>query len=67
MAGTTPNRTIAANKKAFHDYFVEEALEAGIELSARRSNPCGRGCQPQGCLVRDRRGNVGARHARQPL
>ena len=33
MAGTTPNRTIAANKKAFHDYFVEESLEAGIELS----------------------------------
>lgn len=33
MAGTMPNRTIAANKKAFHDYFVEESLEAGIELS----------------------------------
>ncbi|MBP3705025.1 MAG: SsrA-binding protein SmpB [Clostridia bacterium] len=26
------NRTIAQNKKAFHDYFVEETLEAGIEL-----------------------------------
>ena len=26
------NRTIAQNKKAFHDYFVEESLEAGIEL-----------------------------------
>lgn len=25
-------KTIAANKKAFHDYFVEESLEAGIEL-----------------------------------
>lgn len=25
-------KTIATNKKAFHDYFVEEALEAGIEL-----------------------------------
>ena len=23
---------IAANKKAFHDYFVEETIEAGIEL-----------------------------------
>ena len=25
-------KTIATNKKAFHDYFVEETLEAGIEL-----------------------------------
>lgn len=28
----TENRTIAQNKKAFHDYFVLESLEAGIEL-----------------------------------
>ncbi|SDN03712.1 SsrA-binding protein SmpB [Acetanaerobacterium elongatum] len=28
----TENKTIAQNKKAFHDYFVEEAFEAGIEL-----------------------------------
>lgn len=26
-------KTIAGNKKAFHDYFVEESLEAGIELA----------------------------------
>lgn len=26
-------KTIAANKKAFHDYFVEESLEAGISLA----------------------------------
>ena len=26
-------RTIAQNKKAFHDYFVEENMEAGIELA----------------------------------
>ena len=25
-------KTIATNKKAFHDYFIEEQLEAGIEL-----------------------------------
>ena len=25
-------KTIAQNKKAFHDYFVEEKFEAGIEL-----------------------------------
>ena len=33
MAPSAESRTSAANKKAFHDYFVEEALEAGIELS----------------------------------
>ena len=33
MAPSAESHTIAANKKAFHDYFVEEALEAGIELS----------------------------------
>ena len=26
-------KTIAANKKAYHDYFVEESMEAGIELT----------------------------------
>lgn len=26
-------RTIAQNKKAFHDYFVKESMEAGIELT----------------------------------
>lgn len=26
------NRTISQNKKAYHDYFVEEAFEAGLEL-----------------------------------
>lgn len=28
----TALRTIAQNKKAFHDYFVEESIESGIEL-----------------------------------
>lgn len=32
MAGKTTMKTIAQNKKAFHDYFVEESMEAGIEL-----------------------------------
>jgi len=26
------SRTIAGNKKAFHDYFIDETFEAGIEL-----------------------------------
>ena len=32
MAEKTENRLIADNRKARHDYFVLEALEAGIEL-----------------------------------
>ena len=33
MADTkNQNKTIAENRKAFHDYFVEESFEAGIEL-----------------------------------
>ena len=32
MAAKENTKTIATNKKAFHDYFVEEAMEAGIEL-----------------------------------
>ena len=28
----TENKQIASNKKAYHDYFVTETLEAGIEL-----------------------------------
>ena len=26
-------KQIAANRKAFHDYFIEDKLEAGIELA----------------------------------
>ena len=28
----TQNRTIAQNRKAYHDYFIDETYEAGIEL-----------------------------------
>ena len=33
MTANENTKTITANKKAFHDYFVEESMEAGIELS----------------------------------
>ena len=33
MADNKNIRQIAANKKAYHDYFVTESLEAGISLS----------------------------------
>lgn len=32
MSAEKYNRSIANNKKAYHDYFVEETYEAGIEL-----------------------------------
>ena len=28
-----PIKEIASNKKAYHDYFIEEKFEAGIELT----------------------------------
>lgn len=33
MAEKLATKTIAQNKKAFHDYFVEESMEVGIELA----------------------------------
>lgn len=32
MAKKNDNKTLAENRKAWHDYFVEESMEAGIEL-----------------------------------
>lgn len=32
MAEKKENRNIAQNKKAWHDYFVDERIEAGVEL-----------------------------------
>ena len=32
MMATKENKTVAQNKKAYHDYFVLETYEAGIEL-----------------------------------
>ena len=33
MANKTGTKQVTANKKAWHDYFVEEKLEAGVELA----------------------------------
>ena len=33
MGRETAGKTIAQNRKAFHDYFVEERFEAGISLA----------------------------------
>ena len=31
--GKQPVKQIASNRKAFHDYFIEDRYEAGIELA----------------------------------
>ena len=36
-------KTITTNKKAFHDYFVEESIEAGISLSGTEIKSIRRG------------------------
>ena len=33
MAKKSENRLIANNKKAYHDYFIEDTYEAGIALA----------------------------------
>ena len=35
-------KLVAGNKKARHDYFIEEVYEVGIVLTAPRSNRSGR-------------------------
>ena len=52
MAGKSNTKTIAQNKKAYHDYFIEESFEAGIELKGTEVKvPSFRTGQPEGRLV----------------
>jgi hypothetical protein len=39
-------RNIAQNKKAYHEYYIEDTYQAGI--TAQRSNPCA----PGGAILR---------------
>ena len=39
MAKATGIKLIANNKKAFHDYFIEDTYEAGISLAGTEVNP----------------------------
>lgn len=43
MAERKNTKTIAPNKKAYHDYFIEESMEAGIELSGTEVKSLRRG------------------------
>ena len=38
MAKKTGMKLIANNKKAFHDYFIEDTYEAGIALAGTEKN-----------------------------
>ncbi|NLO48117.1 MAG: SsrA-binding protein SmpB [Clostridiales bacterium] len=49
-------KTIAKNKKAFHDYFVEERFEAGISLSGTEVKSIRQGAvnlRDSFCMVKD--------------
>ncbi len=39
---TTGQKIVAKNKKAFHDFHIDQTLEAGIVLSGPEANRCGR-------------------------
>ena len=39
MAKATGIKLIANNKKAFHDYFIEDTYEAGISLQEQTLSP----------------------------
>ena len=62
-------KLIAANRKAFHDYFVLERYEAGIELAGTEVKSIRAGAlnlKDSYCTVRD--GELFVRgHAHQPL
>lgn len=53
MAGTGV-KIVAKNQKAYHEYFIEEKFEAGIELSGTEVKSIRLGhAEPQGGLVPD--------------
>ncbi len=49
MAPNANTKTIATNKKAFHDYFIEESFETGIELKGTEVKSLRRGA----CNLKD--------------
>ena len=61
------NKTIAENRKAFHDYFVEESFEAGIELCGTEVKALRAGGVNLKDALRGGRRSVCQRYARQPL
>lgn len=56
MSDTNSFKTVAQNKKAFHDYFIEDTLEAGIELAGTEVKSIRSGgvnLKDSYCLIKD--------------
>ena len=61
-------KLIANNKKAYHDYFIEETYEAGIALHGTEVKSLRMGkCSIKNPLSGLNRGGLYLRHAHQPL
>ena len=59
MAKTTGIKLIANNKKAFHDYFIEDSYEAGISLAGTEVKSLRMGkCSIKESFIRVERGEV---------
>ena len=59
MATKSNTKTIAQNKKAYHDYFVEESYEAGIELVGTEVKSLRMGkCSVKEAFIRIEKGEV---------
>ncbi|MCI9545265.1 MAG: SsrA-binding protein SmpB [Lachnospiraceae bacterium] len=59
MGKATGNRIIANNKKAYHDYFIEDKYEAGVSLAGTEVKSLRMGkCSIKESFVRIERGEV---------
>ena len=59
MAKEKTNRLIAQNKKAYHDYFIEETFQAGISLSGTEVKSLRAGkCSLKESFIRIERGEA---------
>ena len=64
MMAKEQTKLIANNKKAWHDYFIEEKYEAGIELVGTEVKSVRQGhCSIKEAFIRvDKRGEIGRAH-----
>ena len=56
MAGKEPIKIVAKNNKAYHDYFIEEKFEAGIELAGTEVKSIRQGnvnLKDSFCIIKD--------------
>ena len=56
MAGKEPIKIVAKNNKAYHDYFIEEKFEAGIELAGTEVKSIRQGnvnLKDSSCIIKD--------------